>query len=608
MTTKQLLAAPVTAGWAIRTYLPTYALIALLGAIALAVTLPENRFASWNGRTLGPALQVVTTRPAPISALPPDGFTLVPGQVQGAELNRLFPVLLLVAGLAAVVGQLAIGSQSIGLAHQRAPEVGVRRAAGARRWQLVAAGLLESGAIGAVALGVGLTFGAVVSRLAVAQWPGTLGEGTRIPGVLAAGLIAATIGLGVLLPLHHARLRQIREVLPTPEPLLGATLQLGLCLGVLTGGALLEQHGQRLLGPGHSTVRTGAVFSISGMAGPDSGTAGRYGGLLDKLRETPGVQTASLTSPGAMVGLGTVEMVTTDCGLCYVGQIYLRYRPVRVVTHLVSPDSFAAIGMRVVQGRAFDRRDRWGAPRTVVINQALAAHYFQDGQPLGRDLFLGLGPDKEAQTVIGVVADEPRTGFGTASLPLYSIYLSVTQHPAGDTDLLVRTDGGEAPSAGLSGIIASILGLSPASVRRVSEASIVSAEIAPLAWFGRWFGVEGWVMLVLAFAGTFAAMRRWVISLYPELGLRKALGATRRDLILLVGRGVLQVALRGTLAGLAVGYVLWGALAGMIAGLPAWDPLLVGRYALLLALTAAAGAAVAGWQGLRAQPVELLQA
>jgi hypothetical protein len=527
---------------------------------------------------------------------------MAPAAVQQQELARLFPMLLLVALLVVAVGMLAIGSQSLVLAHRRAPEVAIRRATGAARWHLLGAAVLETLASGGMALAIGTTAGALAGGIVISGWPGTVARGSMLPGTVAAALLGAAIGFGGLLPLWHARFRRVREVIPSSEPLLGATLQLGLCLTVLSAGALVARHAGHLLEPPVSHQGVGRVFTISGATQGDSIQAMRYEALLDRLHQHAGLTAVSLTSPGVLVGLGTVHLVTADCGMCPPS----RYRPVRVTTHLVSADTFAALGLRIVTGRWFDGRDDYGGPPVVVINQTLAAAKFRS-PAIGRDLYLGLGLESP-HTVIGVVADQPGTAFGAAELPPYTVYLSVTQHPTSETELLVRAPGDPQALATVPAIVGASLGLPVSTVRSAGESALYAAEAAPLAWLGWWFIVEGWAMLLLGFVGSFAAMRRWVASLYPELGLRKAVGARRRDLALLIASGVARVGVRGTVVGIVGGYVLCGALGDALPNLPSWDPGIVARYALVLTLAAGIGALAAGWKAVRARPAELIGA
>jgi putative ABC transport system permease protein len=140
----------------------------------------------------------------------------------------------------------------------------------------------------------------------------------------------------------------------------------------------------------------------------------------------------------------------------------------------------------------------------------------------------------------------------------------------------------------------------------VSEATLATAQLAPIAWFGRLFAAEGWATVLTALIATLVQMRLWVASLAPELGLRRAVGAGSRHVMALVlGRAAL-VGGGGVLIGLVLGPAVWGALGTVVAGLPAWDFGLLARVALLLVAATTLGALLPAWRAARAVPAALL--
>jgi hypothetical protein len=103
-----------------------------------------------------------------------------------------------------------------------------------------------------------------------------------------------------------------------------------------------------------------------------------------------------------------------------------------------------------------------------------------------------------------------------------------------------------------------------------------------------------------------AIRRRRVPSLHGELGLRRALGASRRQVVKSVLLRAVGVGLGGVLVGLWLGPAVWGIMTGVIADLPAWDAATVARYAALLIAAAVLGAIVPAWQAARSTPAVLL--
>jgi putative ABC transport system permease protein len=326
---------------------------------------------------------------------------------------------------------------------------------------------------------------------------------------------------------------------------------------------------------------------------------------LRRLGGQPGVTAASLTSPGTVAGLGQSDKVTTDCGQCPWGTVYVQFHSVYATQYLVSADTFRTLGLRLEAGRSVRDSDDATAPLVAVVSHSLAAAHFQDQRAVGRRIQVGDAPARW-YTVVGVVPDQLPRGFGGGFQPPAAVYLSVLQHPVSAVDLLVRTDGTPAADDGVERQLRAALGSSYGATTRVSEARVLAAEAAPVRWFGRVFALEGWVMLAVAAIGTFVVLRLWVTSLLHELGIRRAVGARRRHLFRFVLARALGIALGGVAIGCWAGSLVWGSLTSVVAGLPAWDAGLAARFGMLLALTALVGAFLPAWEATRAAPAVLV--
>src|SRR5205085_3859471 len=134
-------------------------------------------------------------------------------------------------------------------------------------------------------------------------------------------------------------------------------------------------------------------------------------------------------------------------------------------------------------------------------------------------------------------------------------------------DLLVRAprDGGRASAVSYD--LREALGTTDVSVKRIDFRTFLVKQAAPLVWFGRMLGIEGWVILVLATVGTFVAMHLWIRSLLVELGVHRAMGARRTHILRFVLARAAGVALVAVAIGWWAGLVVWGTLASVAAGL-----------------------------------------
>jgi len=588
-------------------------LVAAATAAALVVLLPAT---SLVGRGAG-------ALPARLGVPPAGGMDLElvwgalarsPGAIRAAAVASLSHLLLGIAAGVVAVTWLTTLALSTARASARSGELVVRRAVGATRWQVLGASLLEAGFIAFAASVVGGATGLAAAGVALGAWPGPVGPAAPAAGAAAAVATLAGIGLGALLPLAIAR--RGAPLVSAEEASLALAVpavQLGLSLTVLVAGSLLGARSRAPAGAarpgGAGGTADGEVYEFTTLDSTPAARAAAYGALLRQLSADHAVAVASLASRGAMIGLGPEDVVASDCGDCRWGGLPLPWHTFFAIHHLVSADTFRALGLRVVAGRALSDADGWDAPRVAVVSRSLAALHFEAAGAVGRSIRIGHGSDA-LYTVVGVVEDRVPAGFGGGYQPPDVVYLSVLQHPAAALELLVRprASGGGAAGAAAERALRAVFGPRLAGLARTSEAGLLAAEAAPLGWFGRMLGAVGGALVAIATIGTFAVMWLWVASLLRELGVRRAVGARRRDLLAFVLWRAALVAAAGLAFGLWAGMMAWDALGAVVAGLPAWDPHAVVRYGALLVAATLAGAMVPALRASRQSPVRLLGA
>jgi len=408
-----------------------------------------------------------------------------------------------------------------------------------------------------------------------------------------------------LLPTLFARREKIQEAEATPTAFFApALIQLALSLIALTAGALLIRHVDQTLSALPRPLASGTVWQLDSSDPSPRDRSQSWARLLDRLSAIPGLSGASLAGPGTNVGLGPVSRITTDCGDCAEGLIRVRYKRPLATHQYVSPDSFRILGMRLVAGRGLERADDWDAPRVAVVSRAMAAANFQQGEAVGRQLQLGFDQDTW-YTVVGIVDEPEGIGFGAHEQPPFTLYLSILQQPANAADLLIP-DAGADQIEPLSAMFRESLGASAAVRQPVAMASLARAETAPVLWLGRWLDRSGWAMLLIAVAGLFSFVRLWVLSLEPELGVRRAVGATRLGIIALVVRRAAQVGVLGVLLGLWFGPAVWSAIGDVVPGVPSWNAGVLASSAAVLVTTMLLGALWPAWRASRRAPASLI--
>jgi len=569
-----------TVRWALRTYRGSALL--LIGTAAAGLTAVVS--ALMIGRN--------TLRLAPLQT-PDLGITFTahaasPADVQAYALDRLSGILVMLAAGAAVVCGLTLLSVCVSRASARRAERDLHRAVGASRRRLVRDGLVEGGVMAVAAAIVGIAATLITVRSALAAWPGT----TVVPGAFAPMVVtlvaASVLVLGVALPaLGAGRMPTPAPPTAVPPSLTVAGLQLAISFAVLLAATQIGSHAHLLVGNHNDAARgDGQVLQLDTTGSP----AERAQHFADVIRRSGGV--TSITSPGALEGLGTVDVAITDCGRCSEGGIATPQRAVAVAFSVVSPDTFRALNIRLVEGRPIVASDDWTAPRTVVVNHALASAHFENGRAVGRHIQIGEGPNNRFE-VVGVVEDTQPVALGGSLEPPYAVYGSVLQLPPTTVDVLVRPP----LRAALDQL---------GTVRRVvSENQWWAEQAAPLGWFANALWIGGGLVLVLAVVGTGAATHLWVAALMPELALRRAVGARRRDVLIQVLARAALVALAAVGFGFVLSDLTSAPLASLVPGMSGADFAASMRMALLLVVAALAGAAIPAWRASRAQPATL---
>ena len=602
--------AAASARWALRAYAASATLIVVAGTLAMAAALPVVSLG-------GPTAGRLRLPPVPDAGLAIgwSASATTPAALQLRGLATVSGILLGLAIAVLAVAAMTVLALSAGRASARRQELVVRRAVGASRRQLRAGGLLEGAVMAAVVVGVAVPVGVAGARWALASWPGTTAAEVGV-GVVA-GPIAAVFGLAAVI-LLGALLAML--VIPrTPGPVRGGahplgltvpTLQLAVSFAMLVAAAQLTRHAGRLLSHARAEVRAnGQIFELQVRA-PTGERAARYASLLQRLgRDGQGeYEVVSLSSPGALVGLATVDVVLTDCGRCAEDGIYTPIRPVSAAISIVSPDTFRAMGVPVLKGRGIAAADSTGAPRVAVISRTLARQHFEQQGAIGRKIRVGWGPDDGWYRVVGVVEDGRSAAFGGAFQPPYQVYLSVLQFPPAAADLLVRPRGGAGAGAPdrFKAMLGAALGATGTIVRRLPESERTVAAAPPVQWFERLVSLEGWTALVIAVLGTFAVMQLWVTALLPELAVRRAVGARRWHVFgyVLVRAGAVGAA--GTAFGIVVGEMSSDPLASLLGGLPLWDVALMPGPAVVLVAAALAGALVPAWRAAWSDPAPMM--
>jgi putative ABC transport system permease protein len=226
----------------------------------------------------------------------------------------------------------------------------------------------------------------------------------------------------------------------------------------------------------------------------------------------------------------------------------------------VSPDYFQTVGAKIIGGRGFTDKDDQDHPGVAIVNQAFVREYFPNEQPLGR--IIRPSPPariwkKERLTsfeIVGIARDVKSAGLKAATEPTY--YLPAAQAPMGDMVVLVHTQS--EPTSLIPALRHAVLEIDPNQpISNINTLeNIVSTSIAQPRLNMLLMGLFGALALLLAAVGIYGLLSYAVTQRTQEMGIRMALGAQVNDVLGLVIKQGMGLALIGEGLGLIGAFAL----------------------------------------------------
>jgi putative ABC transport system permease protein len=327
--------------------------------------------------------------------------------------------------------------------------------------------------------------------------------------------------------------------------------------------------------------------------------AAYWGQVLSRVRALAGVESAALA-----ITLPPDRVAFSD-GFEIPGRTPKEGGPV-VPVPWISYDYFRTLGIPVLRGRIFDRRDKPGSPGVVVVSEALARRYFPGEDPIGQRLKHG-GPslNNPYKEIIGVVADVKYQGLAGEYVPVY--YESADQYTAGPMWLVVRTAGQARRwltevQAEVRAIDSNVPIASAGSMEGALRESVALPQFRTMVMTV--FAISA---LVLAAVGIYGLLAYSVERRTQEIGVRMALGATPPEVLrLVIGQGS-RLAGLGIVLGLAGALALTRVLQRMLFGVSASDTVAFGGAALTLGAVTVVASLIPAWRAARIDPVTALR-
>jgi len=316
-----------------------------------------------------------------------------------------------------------------------------------------------------------------------------------------------------------------------------------------------------------------------------------YQDLLTRVNALPGVKVAAI-GPLPLEMRETIDRTSEVWGetCCFE----------------VSADYFRAMGIQLRAGRSFTEQDNENAPTAVVINESRAHREFAGEDPIGKRVFGGYD-SKHESTIVGVVADVKRFGLQSGKQDSEE-YISVLQDSReGDINLVVRAAGNPLNLA--PAVRQQVWAIDPnlPVVDVISMEQRLAESIASRRFQMQLFGLFAAVALVIATVGIYGVISYIVSQRTHEIGIRMVLGAQTSDVLWMVIRRGMILALIGVALGLATALALTRVMKNLLFNVSATDPATFTLIALLLVSVALIASYIPARRATKVDPLQDLR-
>jgi predicted permease len=505
------------------------------------------------------------------------------------------PLFLLMAGVGLVllIACANIANLMLARAKGRQREIAMRMGLGAGRWrlvrQLLTETLLLAGMGGVVGLLLAIWGSEVLASLISTGWFGplslTVGLDYRVIAFTAGVSSLAGLLFGLVPALHGTRLdlnqvlkagtgwylverhRRRRGILRNAF----TVWQLALVVPLLVGTGLFIRTISALesVDPGFNSKNL-LLFSIApGLSGyKGNHLLSLYDELLQRLNALPGVTSATLANSALLAGNRTTR------------DLWIEGRPSRTSREVdvlrVGPEFLRTMGIPLLAGRSISRRDFMTSQHVALINRAMARLFFPNDNPLGKRI--GWTKENAAEfQIVGIIGDTKYDDLRKATEP--TIYLPQT---SGFSVFELRTSVG--PKALIPAVRKAVGQVdSKLPIDNVStQSGLIEKSLFRQHLLAILCSLFGGLALILACIGLYGVVSYGVAQRTHEIGIRMALGAQKRDVLRMVVRQGLKLALIGVAIGIGGAFGLTRFLSSLLYGVKPTDPLTFIAVSLIL--------------------------
>ncbi len=522
------------------------------------------------------------------------------------DVARYLWILLGAVGFLLLIACANVANLQLTRAAARQREIAVRMALGAGGGRIVRQLLTEGVLLALIGGAAGLLLAVWGTELLIAMLPKNLLPSMAVISVdwrVLAFTFATAIATGLLFglfPAWQARKVDVNTALKENASkggtargrLRGALVvaEVALSLVLLVGAGLLIRTFANLVGvvPGFDphNVLTFQVALNGERYDTTDEAAALYRDALERIGHLPGVEAAAVINKLPLDWQFNMPIIFPS-------------KPDQMQSvqfRMISPDYFRVMKIPVRQGRVFTAADNAAAPPVALVNEAFAQRYFKEQNPFAQQLSIGRGLNDPARQVVGVVADAKQHSLDRPAPA--TVFVPIPQMP----DKLMASVRTFTPAYFAVRTTVAPLSLSAAIKRELaaldptlplseihSMEEIAALSVATPRFYMLLLGLFAGLGLLLACVGIYGVTSYGVAQRTNEIGLRLALGAQASDVIKLILKHGLTLALTGVALGLLASFALMRLLKTMLFGVSATDPLtfvLIGLLLLAVSLLA----------------------
>jgi putative ABC transport system permease protein len=525
-------------------------------------------------------------------------------------------------GFVLLIACANVANLLLSLATSREKEIAVRAALGARRIRIVRQLLTESLLLALLGSVLGLGFAWLGIKALVAISPRDLVSLQTVG--LNVTVLAWTLGVSVLTgiifglapALHISRLnlndslkdggksessqasgsRRLRNALVVSEIALAVVLLASA--GLLIRSFLRLQQVDR--GFNTDNVLT-MVVRLPDRYNQDPQVINFFNQTLERVRQLPTVRSAGMVNFLPLYG-----GMGSSTGFKILGQPEPPPgQGPSTDVRVVDAGYFSTMGIPLLRGRNFSDAEQREPKRVILINEALAHQYFPNQNPIGQRLDVVMFDDPTPTEIIGIVGNVRYDSLVDEAPP--AVYFTHPDLTYSFMTLVVRTDGD--PTAIAPAIQREIRALDPnqpvSDVRTMNQ--VMSEWVARSRFNTLLLGLFAGLATLLSAVGIFGVMNYSVALRTRELGLRLAVGAQPRQVLLLVLKQGLALTIVGVVLGLAAAFALTRLLSGLLFGVAAVDVTTFSSISVLLVLVSLLACYLPARRAMRIDPLSALR-